>query len=91
MNSADFNEQFEVIDSSVYTDMTKSLITQGKNKTFLEKPKSIPLFSGSDIKIDVFYANPNVADLGTKPRLASDPKNALARINTKNGNRFKRR
>ena len=81
MNSADFNEQFEVIDSSVYTDMTKSLITaQGKNKTFLEKPKSTPLFSGSDIKIDVFYANPNVADAGTKPRLASDPKNALAAI-----------
>jgi len=81
MNSADFNEQFEVIDSAVYTDMTKSLITaQGKNKTFLEKPKSTPLFSGSDIKIDVFYANPNVADAGTKPRLASDPKNALAAI-----------
>ena len=42
MNSADFNERFEVIDASVYTDMTKSLITanKDKNKTFLEKPKS---------------------------------------------------
>ena len=81
MNNENFNEQFEVIDSSVYTDMTKTLITaQGKNKTYLEKPKSTPLFSGSDIKIDVFYANPNVAGENVKPRLASDPKNALAAI-----------
>ena len=81
INNENFNEQFEVIDSSVYTDMTKTLITaQGKNKTYLEKPKSTPLFSGSDIKIDVFYANPNVAGENVKPRLASDPKNALAAI-----------
>ena len=80
-NNAEFNQQFAIIDAATYVDMTKSLIAaQGKNKTFLEKPKSTPLFSGSDIKIDVFYPNPNVATGGTKPRLASDPKNALAAI-----------
>jgi len=80
-NNAEFNKQFAIIDAATYVDMTKSLIAaQGKNKTFLEKPKSTPLFSGSDIKIDVFYPNPNVATGGTKPRLASDPKNALAAI-----------
>ena len=80
-NNAEFNKQFAIIDAATYTDMTKSLIAaQGKNKTFLEKPKGTPLFSGSDIKIDVFYPNPNVATAGTKPRLASDPKNALAAI-----------
>ena len=36
-----FNDEYEIIDSSVYTDMTKSLITaQGKNKTYLTKPRS---------------------------------------------------
>ena len=80
-NNAEFNKRFSIIDASTYTDMTKSLIAaQGKNKTFLEKPKGTPLFSGSDLKIDVFYPNPNVATAGTKPRLASDPKNALAAI-----------
>ena len=80
-NNAEFNKRFAIIDAATYTDMTKSLIAaQGKNKTFLEKPKATPLFSGSDIKIDVFYPNPNVATAGTKPRLASDPKNALAAI-----------
>jgi len=60
MNNEEFNKQFEIIDSSVYTDMTKSLITaQGKNKTYIESPKSVPLYDGSDFKIDVFYANPN--------------------------------
>tara|TARA_R100000234_G_scaffold95348_3_gene63651 strand:+ start:1012 stop:2925 length:1914 start_codon:yes stop_codon:yes gene_type:complete len=62
MNNAEFNERFEVIDASTYTDMTKSLITaanKNKKKTFLEKPTSIPLFGGSKIKFDVFYANPN--------------------------------
>jgi len=57
-----FNDEYEIIDSSVYTDMTKSLITaQNKNqkKVFLEKPRSIPLFSGSKTTFDVFYANPN--------------------------------
>ena len=76
-----FNDEYEIIDSSVYTDMTKSLITaQGKNKTYLTKPRSTPLFSGSDIKIDVFYGDPNVGG-GAKPKMASDPKNALAAIN----------
>jgi len=80
-NNAEFNKQFAIIDAATYTDMTKSLIAaQGKNKTYLEKPKSTALFSGSDIKIDVFYANPNVAGENVKPRLASDPKNALAAI-----------
>ena len=62
MNNAEFNENFEVIDASTYTDMTKSLITaanKDKKKVFLEKPRSIPLFGGSKITFDVFYANPN--------------------------------
>ena len=62
MNNSEFNENFEVIDASTYTDMTKSLITaanKNKKKTFLEKPRSIPLFGGSKITFDVFYANPN--------------------------------
>ena len=62
MNNAEFNENFEVIDASTYTDMTKSLITastKDKKKTYLEKPRSIPLFGGSKVKFDVFYTNPN--------------------------------
>ena len=42
--------------------MTKSLITaqnKDQKKVFLEKPSSIPLFSGSKTTFDVFYANPN--------------------------------
>ena len=57
-----FNDEYEIIDSSVYTDMTKSLITaqnKDQKKVFLEKPSSIPLFSGSKTTFDVFYANPN--------------------------------
>jgi len=62
MNNEEFNKNFEVIDASTYTDMTKSLITaanKDKKKVFLEKPRSIPLFGGSKITFDVFYANPN--------------------------------
>jgi len=62
MNNKEFNDRFEVIDASTYTDMTKSLITaanKDKKKVYLEKPKSIPLFGGSKIKFDVFYTNPN--------------------------------
>ena len=80
MNSADFNEQFEVIDSAVYTDMTKSLITaQGKNKTYLETPKSVALYDGADFKLDVFYANPNTGG-NAKTKLATDPKIAIAEL-----------
>jgi hypothetical protein len=62
LNDEEFNKNYEVIDSSSYTDMTKALITaanKNKKKVYLEKPKSIPLFGGSKIKFDVFYANPN--------------------------------
>ncbi len=62
MNDEEFNKNFEVIDSSSYTDMTKALITaanKNKKKVFLEKPRSIPLFGGSKINFDVFLANPN--------------------------------
>jgi hypothetical protein len=57
-----FNDEYEIIDSSVYTDMTKSLITaqnKDQKKVFLETPSPIPLFSGSKTTFDVFYANPN--------------------------------
>jgi hypothetical protein len=80
MNNEEFNKQFEIIDSSVYTDMTKSLITaQGKNKTYIESPKSVPLYDGSDFKIDVFYANPNTGG-DAKNKLATDPKIAFAEL-----------
>ena len=80
MNNADFNDQFEVIDSAVYTDMTKSLITaQGKNKTYLESPKSVALYDGADFKLDVFYANPNTGG-DAKTKLATDPKIAIAEL-----------
>jgi len=62
MNDEEFNKNYEVIDSSSYTDMTKALITaanKNKKKVFLEKPRSIPLFGGSKINFDVFLANPN--------------------------------
>lgn len=62
MNDEEFNKNYEVIDSSSYTDMTKALITaanKNKKKVFLEKPRSIPLFGGSKISFDVFLANPN--------------------------------
>ena len=75
-----FNDEYEIIDSSVYTDMTKSLITaQGKNKTYLEKPQPVALFNGSDLEIDVFYGNPNTGS-GVKPKLASDPKIAISQV-----------
>ena len=80
IDNKEFNEQFEIIDSSVYTDMTKSLITaQGKNKTYLEKPQAVALFNGSDLEIDVFYGNPNTGS-GVKPKLASDPKIAISQV-----------
>ena len=62
LNDEEFNKNYEVIDSSSYTDMTKTLINaanKDKKKVFLEKPKSIPLFGGSKISFDVFYTNPN--------------------------------
>ena len=62
LNDSEFNENYEVIDSSSYTDMTKALITaanKDKKKVFLEKPRSIPLFGGSKINFDVFLPNPN--------------------------------
>lgn len=62
LNDSEFNENYEVIDSSSYTDMTKTLITaanKNKKKVFLEKPRSIPLFGGSKINFDVFLPNPN--------------------------------
>tara|TARA_R100000995_G_scaffold62096_1_gene31777 strand:+ start:824 stop:2761 length:1938 start_codon:yes stop_codon:yes gene_type:complete len=61
-NNAEFNKRFAIIDAATYTDMTKSLITastKDKKKTYLEKPRSVPLFGGSKITFDVFYANPN--------------------------------
>ena len=73
MNNAEFNENFEVIDASTYTDMTKSLITastKDKKKTYLEKPRSVPLFGGSKITFDVFYPNPN-NDTGAKARVVA--------------------
>lgn len=62
LNDSEFNENYEVIDSSSYTDMTKALITaanKNKKKVFLEKPRSIPLFGGSKLSFDVFLPNPN--------------------------------
>lgn len=78
-----FDNEYEIIDSSVYTDMTKSLITaqnKGKKKIFLEKPRSIPLFSGSKTTFDVFYANPN-NPTGTKSQVIS-PELAVNAIQT---------
>jgi len=63
--------------------MTKSLITaqnKGKKKIFLEKPRSIPLFSGSKTTFDVFYANPN-NPTGTKSQVIS-PELAVNAIQT---------
>jgi hypothetical protein len=83
MNNAEFNENFEVIDASTYTDMTKSLITaanKNKKKVFLEKPTSIPLFGGSKIEFDVFYANPN-NQTGVKNQII-EPQLALNSIST---------
>jgi hypothetical protein len=80
MNNADFNEQFEVIDSAVYTDMTKSLITaQSKKKTYLESPKSVALYDGADFKLDIFYGNPNTGG-DVKPKLATNPAVAIAEL-----------
>ena len=83
MNNAEFNENFEVIDASTYTDMTKSLITastKDKQKVFLEKPRSIPLFGGSKINFDVFYTNPN-NPTGAKNKIIQ-PEVALNTIQT---------
>ena len=83
MNNEEFNKNFEVIDASTYTDMTKSLITaanKDKKKVFLEKPRSIPLFGGSKIKFDVFYANPN-NQTGAKNQMI-EPQLALNTIST---------
>ena len=83
MNNAEFNERFEVIDASTYMDMTKSLITaanKDKKKVYLEKPRSVPLFGGSKITVDVFYANPN-NDTGAKPRVVA-PELAVNAIET---------
>lgn len=83
MNNAEFNENFEVIDASIYTDMTKSLITaanKNKKKVYLEKPRSIPLFGGSKIKFDVFYTDPN-NPTGAKNKIIQ-PEVALGTIQT---------
>ena len=83
MNDSEFNKNFEVIDSSSYTDMTKALITastKDKKKIFLEKPRSIPLFGGSKINFDVFYTNPN-NPTGTKNKIIQ-PEVALNTIQT---------
>ena len=83
MNNAEFNERFEIIDASTYMDMTKSLITaanKNKKKVYLEKPRSVPLFGGSKITVDVFYANPN-NDTGAKPRVVA-PELAVNAIET---------
>jgi hypothetical protein len=83
MNNTEFNERFEVIDASTYMDMTKSLITaanKNKKKVYLEKPRSVPLFGGSKITMDVFYANPN-NDTGAKPRVVA-PELAVNAIET---------
>jgi|TARA_R110002012_G_scaffold134547_4_gene287970 hypothetical protein len=83
MNNAEFNENFEVIDASTYTDMTKSLITaanKDKKKVFLEKPRSVPLFGGSKLSFDVFYPNPN-NDTGQKARVIN-PEIAVNSIQT---------
>jgi hypothetical protein len=83
VNDEEFNKNFEVIDSSSYTDMTKSLITaanKDKKKVFLEKPRSIPLFGGSKIKFDVFLANPN-NPTGVKSQVIS-PEIAVNAIET---------
>jgi len=79
-NNAEFNKQFAIIDAATYTDMTKSLIAaQGKNKTYIESPKSVPLYDGADFKLDVFYANPNTGG-DAKNRLATSPKIAFAEL-----------
>jgi len=73
LNDSEFNERYEVIDSSSYTDMTKALITastKDKKKVFLEKPRSVPLFGGSKINFDVFYPNPN-NPTGAKARVVA--------------------
>jgi len=83
MNDSEFNKNFEVIDSSSYTDMTKALITastKDKQKVFLEKPRSIPLFGGSKINFDVFYTNPN-NPTGAKNKIIQ-PEVALNTIQT---------
>ena len=83
MNNEEFNNRFEVVDASTYMDMTKSLITaanKNKKKVYLEKPRSVPLFGGSKITVDVFYANPN-NETGAKSRVVS-PEIAVNAIET---------
>ena len=82
-NNAEFNERFEVVDAAKYMDMTKTLINaanKNKKKVYLEKPRSVPLFGGSKISVDVFYANPN-NDTGAKPRVVA-PELAVNAIET---------
>ena len=86
MNSADFNDRFEIVDASSYNSMTKEIIKardKGKDKDkkiYLEKPRSVPLFSGSKVTFDVFYANPN-NPTGAKDRIVN-PEMALNAIET---------
>jgi hypothetical protein len=85
-NNADFNNRFTIVDANSYNTMTKEIIKardKGKDKdkkTFLEKPTSIPLFGGSKIKFDVFYANPN-NPTGAKNQMI-EPQVALNAIST---------
>ena len=85
-NSADFNDRFEIVDASSYNSMTKEIIKardKGKDKDkkiYLEKPRSVPLFSGSKVTFDVFYANPN-NPTGAKDRIVN-PEMALNAIET---------
>ena len=72
-NNAEFNERFEIIDADKYMEMTKTLINaanKDKKKVYLEKPRSVPLFGGSKITFDVFYANPN-NETGAKSRVVA--------------------
>jgi len=85
-NNADFNDRFTIVDANSYNSMTKELVkaqNKGKEKDkkiYLEKPRSVPLFSGSKVTFDVFYANPN-NPTGAKDRIVN-PEMALNAIET---------
>ena len=86
MNNDDFNDRFTIVDANSYNSMTKEIIKardKGKDKDkkiYLEKPRSVPLFSGSKVTFDVFYANPN-NPTGAKDRIVN-PEMALNAIET---------
>ena len=85
-NNDDFNDRFTIVDANSYNSMTKEIIKardKGKDKDkkiYLEKPRSVPLFSGSKVTFDVFYANPN-NPTGAKDRIVN-PEMALNAIET---------